>query len=48
LLRLLKAQIDPDIIIVGDLNTLHNSIDFPDKKINKDALELNNIMAKWT
>jgi exonuclease III len=38
----LKIQIDPNTVLVGDFNTpYHQWIDHPDKKINKETLELN-------
>jgi hypothetical protein len=36
----------PDIIIVRDLNISFSSIEHPEKKINKNILELNNTMVK--
>jgi hypothetical protein len=41
-LKDLKAHIDSNIVIVGDLNTPHSQIGRSSKpKINKDILELN-------
>jgi hypothetical protein len=40
----LKEQVRPDIIIMGALNTQLSSTNHSDKKINKDILELNNIV----
>jgi hypothetical protein len=43
----LKEQIEPDTIIVGDLNALLSSIDRTFRqKVNKDILELNNTLDK--
>jgi hypothetical protein len=45
MLKVLKAQVDSNEIVVGDINTPLSLIDRPSKqKINKDILELNDTM----